>query len=121
MRRAVFALAVAFAMPAFGQPNTPAPAPGQQVPARFHVVNAGREPIVAVSASPVTDTSWGPNLIGRVYIPPGSSLAITPRERNTCLFDLRISWADGRHEERRRENFCGASRTYRVDGSTAQR
>ena len=42
------------------------------------------------------------------------------RERDTCLFDLRIVWADGREEERRRENFCGENRVYRTDGSTAQ-
>ena len=47
-------------------------------------------------------------------------LRVFEEPRDTCLFDLRIVWADGRAEERRRENFCGSSRTYRMDGSTAQ-
>lgn len=89
-------------------------------PGRFLVVNAGQQTITGVQASPVTDSNWGENLIGRVYIPAGATLAVTPRERDTCLFDLRITWADGRRDERRRENFCGQNRTFRVDGSTAR-
>jgi len=89
-------------------------------PGRFLVVNAGSQMITLVQASPVTDSNWGENLIGRIYIPPGATLAVSPRERDTCLFDLRITWADGRRDERRRENFCGQNRIFRVDGSTAR-
>ncbi len=100
----------------------PAPALGQSQPPplRFHIGNGGQQAIIAVHASPIADTNWGLNLIGRIHIPPGSSIAVSVRERDTCLFDLRIVWADGRGEERRRENFCGQSRVYRWDGSTAQ-
>ncbi|HYF08847.1 MAG TPA: hypothetical protein VD970_14585 [Acetobacteraceae bacterium] len=113
MRVAVLAALLAAPLPAIAQ--------GQPPPLRFHVVNAGNEPITAVHASPVTDSHWGDNLIGRVHIPPGSGLAISTRERDTCLFDLRIVWASGRNEDRRRENFCGSSRVFRVDGAAAQR
>lgn len=102
-------------VPAPAPPTTAAPSAVAQGSLRFTVVNAGREPIVSVQASPVTDQGWGANLIGRVQIPAGSALAVTPRERNTCLFDLRVTWADGRQVERRRENFCGTSRIYRLD------
>ena len=107
---ALFALLLPAA--AFGQ--------GQPPPLRFHIANAGQQAIIAVHASPITDTNWGLNLIGRIHIPPGSNIAVSSRERDTCLFDLRIVWADGREEVRRRENFCGTSRVYRWDGSTAQ-
>lgn len=107
------------AAPAWAQAPAPPPAAPAvpQSPVRFLVFNTGREPIVSVQASPVTDQNWGVNLIGRVQIPPGSALAITPRERTTCLFDLRVTWADGRQVERRQENFCGMSRVYRLDGT----
>lgn len=113
-------LALLAAAPALAQaPAAPAPpAPAlQQSPVRFVVFNTGREAIVSVQASPVTDRDWGQNLIGRVHIPPGAALAIMPRDRSTCLFDMRVTWADGRQIERRRENFCGVSRVYRLDGA----
>lgn len=111
MRRLVFALALLAPLAAAAQ---------QPPPLRFTVINVGREPIVGVHASPVTDTNWGSNLLGRIHIPPGSTIAVSPRERDTCLFDLRIVWNDGREEERRRENFCGQNRVYRTDASAAQ-
>lgn len=97
-------------------PAAPAPTAGQTAQ-RFLVFNTGQSPIVSVQASPVTDQNWGTNLIGRVNIPTGSALAITPRDRGTCLFDMRVVWADGRQVERRRENFCGLSRVFRLDGT----
>lgn len=96
-------------------------AQGQPPPLRFHIANMGTDAIIEVRASRVSDSSWGSNLIGRVLIPPGSTLAISTRERDTCLFDIRIVWSDGRADERRNENLCGTSRVYRVDGSAARR
>lgn len=112
MRRLLLACALLSPGAAFAQQ--------QQAPSRFFVVNAGQLVITSVQASPVTDSNWGTNLLGRVQIPPGSTIAVSTRERNTCQFDLRITWSDGRHDERRRENFCGQSRVFRVDGSTAR-
>ncbi|HWT08582.1 MAG TPA: hypothetical protein VN329_05420, partial [Roseomonas sp.] len=47
-------------------------------------------------------------------LPPGNALHLTPPSGSACLNDLRIRWADGRSEERAREDLCQAQRVLRV-------
>jgi len=81
------------------------------------LLNQGPDTVVSVQCAPSTEQRWGANMIGRVQLPAGNSLHITPRERTTCRFDLRIVWAGGHEEERRGEDLCQPNRVYRVSSN----
>ena len=77
-------------------------------------MNQGPGVIVAVEISPAGQGQYGANLIGRVELPPGNALHITPPARSACLNDLRIRWLDGRSQDRPREDFCQPRRVLRL-------
>ncbi|MBR0672199.1 hypothetical protein [Neoroseomonas soli] len=78
------------------------------------LMNLGPADIIAVEMSPAGEAQYGASLIGRVELPPGNALHITPPSRNPCMNDLRIRWSDGRTEERAREDFCQPQRVLRL-------
>lgn len=77
-------------------------------------MNLGPADIVAVEISPAGQGRFGPSLIGRVELPPGNALHITPPSQSPCLNDLRIRWSDGRAEDRAREDLCQPQRVLRL-------
>ena len=83
-------------------------------PRTFMLMNQGPATIVALELSPAGQSHFGPSLIGRVELPPGNALHVTPPSGSGCLNDLRIHWSDGRAEERAREDLCQAQRVLRV-------
>lgn len=93
-----------------------APALAQQGPRPrpFVLMNQGPGTIVGVEASPAGQGQYGANLIGRVELPPGNALHITPPSGSACLSDLRIRWSDGRNEDRPREDLCQPQRVLRL-------
>ena len=64
------------------------------------VMNQGPAAIVGLELSAVGQRQFGSSLIGRVELPPGNALHVTPPSGSGCLSDLRIRWSDGRAEER---------------------
>lgn len=85
---------------------------GQAQP--FTLTNLGPGIITAVALSPAGQGRFGASLIGRVELPPGQSLHLTPPRDTACLNDLRIGWADGRAEERAGEDLCQPHRVLRI-------
>lgn len=83
-------------------------------PRAFMVMNQGPGTVVALELSPAGQARFGPSLIGRVELPPGNGLHVTPPAGSTCLSDLRIRWLDGRAEERARADICQARTMLRV-------
>ena len=83
-------------------------------PHPFMLMNLGPAPVVGVELSPTGEQRYGPSLLGRVELPAGSALHLTPPSRFDCVADLRIRFADGRVEERPREDLCQAQRVLRV-------
>lgn len=83
-------------------------------PRPFVLMNLGPAGIVAVEMSPAGEGRYGASLIGRVELPPGHALHITPPSRSPCLNDLRIRWSDGRTEARLREDLCQPQRVLRL-------
>lgn len=81
-------------------------------PRPFTLMNAGSAPVVAVELSPSGESRFGASLIGRVELPPGSALHLTPPAGTPCLADLRIRWGDGRVEQRPREDLCQAQQRF---------
>jgi len=84
----------------------------------FTLLNAGPGIITAVEVSPAGLARHGASLIGRVALPPGSALHITPPRDTPCLADLRIRWSDGRSEERARLDLCQPQRVIRITSPT---
>lgn len=92
-----------------------APASAQDQQARpFMLMNAGPGIVVSVELSAVGQGRYGPSLIGRIELPAGNALHLTPPSRSDCLADVRIRFADGRVEERPSEDFCQAPHVLRV-------
>lgn len=81
-----------------------------QRPRAFTLMNQGPGTIVALELSPAGQSRFGPSLIGRVELPPGNALHVTPPSGSVCMNDLRIRWSDGRAVERAREDLCQARR-----------
>ena len=92
----------------------PAAAQPEARPPPFMLMNLGPETITAVELSPAGEGRYGPSLIGRVELPPGNALHLTPPRDTACLNDLRVRWSGGRSEERRREDLCEARRLLRL-------
>ncbi|MBR0660758.1 hypothetical protein [Neoroseomonas oryzicola] len=90
---------------AFAQDRRPHP---------FMLMNLGPEAVVGVELSPAGEQRYGPSLIGRIELPAGSALHLTPPARFDCIADLRVRFADGRVEEHAREDLCQAQRVLRV-------
>lgn len=77
-------------------------------------MNAGSAAVVAVEMMPSGQAGVGVSLIGRIELPPGNALVVTPPPRSPCVNDLRIRWSDGRVEERAREDLCQPHHTIRL-------
>lgn len=84
----------------------------------FTLTNLGPGIITALALSPAGQGRFGASLIGRVELPPGQSLHLTPPRDTACLNDLRIGWADGRAEERAGEDLCQPHRVLRIASPT---
>ena len=78
------------------------------------LMNGGSAPVLAIELSPSGEARFGPSLIGRIELPPGNALHLTPPSGTPCLNDLRIRWADGRVEDRAREDLCQPHRLIRL-------
>lgn len=99
------------------QQRPPPPPPAQ--PALLVIHNAGQTDIDVVNFSPVSDTQWGENWLGRAQITPGNRVLLPRPAQAGCQFDIRIIWRDRRTEELRRQDVCARSE-YRFDGSKAR-
>jgi len=77
--------------------------------ASFELENAGGTAIREVYVSPSSSGQWGRDVLGAGVIQPGASQRIRPFAQE-CIFDVRVVWAGGANEERRRQNLCQISR-----------
>lgn len=79
-------------------------------------VLAQTQPIRVLNRAPVTATalylapsgtaSWGANLLGGLFLPPGAFMAVQLGEGGGCRFDLRLVLRDGREALRRNVDVC---------------
>ncbi len=87
----------------------------------FNLVNRGTQAIGEVYATPAGVDRWGRDRLERSYVPPGQSFPVRLPADGNCLYDIRVVYADGRPEERRRVNTCGVDAVVfpggRVDGA----
>jgi hypothetical protein len=72
----------------------------------FELVNRSAESIFTVNISPTDASGWGPDLLGKEVIMPGSKKIFNPGAANGCIFDVRVVYKSEREEERRSVNLC---------------
>ncbi|MFN7753425.1 MAG: Tat pathway signal protein [Pseudomonadota bacterium] len=83
--------------------------PARAQDASFELQNNGGTAIREVFVSPSSSGQWGRDVLGAGVIQPGNSQRITPFAKE-CIFDVKVVWAGGANEERRRQNLCQISR-----------
>ncbi len=71
----------------------------------FNLVNQSRRTIEEFYASPSSEQNWGPDRLGDSTVSPGSRFAIR-LPVGECVYDLRVVFAGGEAQERRRVNAC---------------
>lgn len=72
----------------------------------FNLMNRSAQAIVEVYATPVGMGRWGPDRLTRYLVAPGQVFPLRLPGNGACLYDLRVVYADGHPEERRRVNTC---------------
>lgn len=90
--------------PAPGRPAPPVAAAPRGNPS-FWLVNNSRRTMRELYASPSSQQTWGPDRFGAGVLGGGDRFAVRLPE-GECVYDVRIVWADGRPEDRRRINLC---------------
>ena len=86
------------AWPALAQNGAPNPS--------FTLANRGNQPIMELYATAAGVANWGPDRMARFSLPPGMTIPIRLPADGSCLYDIRVVYADGSPEERRRLNTC---------------
>ncbi|QYU67057.1 hypothetical protein J4558_19170 [Leptolyngbya sp. 15MV] len=96
VRRALIGLLALAAWPAAAQSTDPS----------FNLVNRSGQTINEIYVSPVSETNWGRDWLGADVLPNGRAFPVRIAPRAGCQQDVRVVFADGRHEERRNVNTC---------------
>ncbi|GGG45504.1 hypothetical protein GCM10010964_36130 [Caldovatus sediminis] len=72
----------------------------------FNIVNRSGQTINEIYVSAATQDSWGRDWLGQNVLPNGQSWPIRFRQGAECVNDIRVVYANGNAEERRRVNTC---------------
>ncbi len=72
----------------------------------FYVTNRSGMTINEVRVSASSDNNWGSDLLGSNVMSSGQRLRVYPR---ACVNDIRVVYANGQAEERRRINTCNVN------------
>lgn len=85
----------------------------------FWVVNRSTIRIDRLYVSPVDRDEWGHDWLGDHVLAPGERFPVRPPRDGRCLYDIRVVYADGSAEERRRVNICAVAEVSFSRGSAA--
>ena len=72
----------------------------------FALINGGRQAIQELYATPAGVDRWGRDRLADKYLAPGQSFPVRLPADGNCVYDIRVVYADGRPEEKRRVNTC---------------
>jgi serine protease Do len=75
----------------------------------FHVVNRSSQAVRNIYVSTVDASQWGRDWLGSATLAPGQRFRIAPPRDGNCVYDVRVVYANGQSEERRRQNLCQTS------------
>ncbi len=82
------------------------PSTAQSPNPSFNVVNRASSPISQVFATPAGMATWGRDRISGRPIAPGQTGPIRLPADGSCVYDIRIVYANGQADERRNLNTC---------------
>lgn len=94
---------------AVGEPVASATAPGPSKAAddpSFRLANRGTQPVDKLFATPAGLGNWGENRLGDAALAPGGQRMVLIPKQGTCLFDLRVVFADHTAKERHKTDLC---------------
>lgn len=86
----------------------------------FHLVNRSGQTIREIYVSPSEDRYWGHDWLENNVLPSGGRFPIRIGPGAGCLQDVRVVYADGRPEERRRQDTCGLAEMVFGGGAPAR-
>ncbi len=72
----------------------------------FNVINKSGMPIRELFATPAGDANYGRSRLNGRAIPAGGAQVIRLPPGTNCIYDIRITYADGRNEDHRATNTC---------------
>lgn len=72
----------------------------------FRFLNSTRMVVRELYVSLSSDGNWGPDRLGQGVLQPGQSVWVGLPGGRVCQSDIRVVYADGRAEERRRMETC---------------
>lgn len=68
--------------------------------------NQSRQTILKIFVSPQNSRLWGSDLLGTNVLSAGRDFTLKPPASQGCIFDVRVEYAGGRHEQKERQDFC---------------
>jgi hypothetical protein len=72
----------------------------------FRLVNRAAQPVDALFATPAGFGNWGQNRLASPVPPEAARLVAIAPQPDTCLYDLRVVFADHTARERHRTDLC---------------
>ncbi len=72
----------------------------------FNLVNRSGQTINEIYVSGVSQSNWGRDWLGQNVLPDGQSFPVRMQAGQECSNDIRVVYANGNAEERRRVNTC---------------
>ena len=82
------------------------PALAQSPNPSFLLANRGDQAINELYATPSNVDRWGRDRLEQFSLSPGMTFPVRLSADGTCVYDIRVVYADGKPEERRRVNTC---------------
>jgi len=91
--------------------SSPRGAPAAQSANNTTVIlwNRSQETIFRIYVSPQNSDKWGSELLGARILSVGESFTLEPPATQGCIFDVRVEYKGGRHEQKERQDFCPLS------------
>ncbi len=87
----------------------PGAAVAQPANPSFNLVNRSDQAINEVYATPTGVDRWGRDRLAQSYLPPGQTFPVRLPAGSGCSYDVRVVYADGKPEERRRLDSAGSN------------
>ena len=72
----------------------------------FNLINRSGRAINEVYATPAGVDRWGRDRLERSFVPPGQTFPVRLPADGNCVYDIKVVYADGQPEERRRVDTC---------------
>ena len=88
------------------------PAGAQAPNPSFNVVNRTDNAIDEVYATKAGAATWGRNRIGGCPVPPGQTGPIRLPADGSCVYDVRVIYANGQSEQRQGLNTCSLDNVF---------